>query len=316
MRREPAVTPGEPRRPVPRPTIMPGRTSVTASVVALAALTASACGDQAPTTSTEPVGHEQLYTATAPVLETPDGPPYLCLGAMTSSLPPTSCGGAEITNWSWDEVDDAESMGGTTWGTYTVVGTYDGEQFTLAEPPAPPADPNVPGGDAPTFPTPCEEPAGGWAVVDHANTTHEAMAAAISYAEAQPDHAGTWVDQSINPTFGGDDPADAEAAANDPTQLVLNFRFTGDIERHQQAIRDIWGGALCVSLAEHTQAELQAIQNELHGEYPGVLMSGFDPVTGMVDVQVVFDDGGLQREVDERYGPGVVRITGRLRPVD
>jgi hypothetical protein len=288
----------------------------TASVLTLAGLAASACGEEAHTTVTEPDGDEQLFTATATVLETPDAPPYLCLGAMTSSLPPTGCGGAEITNWSWDELEDAQSMGGTTWGTYTVVGSYDGERFTLTEPPVQPAERDGSVGEAPTFPTPCQEPAGGWAVVDEATATDEAMSAAIAYAEAQPDHAGTWVDQSINPALRDNDSSDIESAANDPTKLVLNIRFTGDIERHEAELRDIWGGALCVSLAEHTQAELRDIQNELHSGLSGVLMSGVDSVTGMVDIQLVFDDGSLQAELDERYGSGVVRISARLQPLD
>lgn len=295
---------------------MPRHRGVTASVLALAGLAAAGCGDQAPPTVTAAVGDEQVYTATAPVLDTPDGPPHLCLGAMTASLPPTGCGGPEITNWNWDDVDDAESMGGTTWGTYTVVGTYDGERLTVTEQPAPPTTPAGLADDAPAFSTPCEEPAGGWAVVDEATATDEALYAAIGYAEAKPDHAGTWIDQSINPALDGPDAAGAEAAANDPTRLVLNLRFTGDLERHEQAVREVWGGALCVSLAEHTETELRTIQNELHGELPGVLASGIDPVTGVVTVDVIVDDGSIQRDMDDRYGAGVVRISARLRPAD
>ena len=307
----------EPRQGAPRPTTMFRRRRVTASVLALAGLAAAGCGDQAPPTVTTAVGDEQIYTATAPVLDTPDGPPHLCLGAMTASLPPTGCGGPEIRNWNWDDVDDAESMGGTTWATYTVVGTYDGERFTLTETPTPAGEPHsVVGAELPDFSTPCEEPIGGWAVVDEAIATDEAMSAAITYAEAQPDHAGTWIDQSINPALHDGDPADAEVAANDPTRLVLNLRFTGDLERHEQAVREIWGGALCVSLAEHTETELRAIQNELHGELPGVLASGVDPVTGVVTVDVIVDDGSIQRDMDDRYGAGVVRISARLRLAD
>jgi len=37
---------------------------------------------------------------------------------------------------------------------------------------------------------------------------------------------------------------------------VLNVRFTKDLARHEADIRTIWGGALCVSKALHTLAEL------------------------------------------------------------
>lgn len=284
---------------------------VTLGVVA----TLAACGEGGgDVTASESSDQPQRFTATATVLESPEHGPQLCLGAVATSLPP-QCGGPDITNWDWDEVDGAESMAGTTWGFYTVVGTYDGDRFTLTEPPAQPDEQAVSAEPTPTFPTPCPEPEGGWAVVDEATATEEAMYAAIAYADGQPDHAGTWVDQSINPAMADSD-ADVEAAANDPTTLVLNIRFTGDLDRHEAELRAIWGGALCISLAEHTEAELRAIQDELHGEFPNVLMSSVNSVTGMVEFEVAFDDGSLQQEADNRYSVGVVQISSRLRPVD
>lgn len=284
-------------------------------VIAAAGFAVAGCGDATPVTSTESAsGQEQRYTATATVLESPEHGPQLCLGAVTASLPP-QCGGPDIVNWSWDDVDGAESMAGTTWGSYTVIGTYDGERFTLTEPPAPPTDHAGVGSEQPTFPTPCEEPADGWTVVDEPTAPDEAMYAAIDYAAAQAEHAGTWVDQSINPALTEAGSDTVESAANDPTKLVLNFRFTADLDRHEQEIRAIWGGALCVSLAEHTEAALRTIQDELHAELPAVLSSGVDTVTGVVEIQVVLDNGDLQQQVDDRYGPGTVRISSALQPV-
>jgi hypothetical protein len=285
-------------------------------VLALVGLAVAACGDEPPVTSTEPFDDEQHYTATATVLESPEHGPQLCLGAVATSLPP-QCGGPDIDNWSWDDVE-AESMSGTTWGYYTVVGTYDGERFTLTEPPSDPAE-RAPGSaflEPFRFDTPCEEPPDGWGVVDEATATWDALTAAIEHAETQSDHAGTWLDQSINEALRDADPEEAEAAANDPTQLVLNFRFTGDIERHEREIREIWGGALCVSLAEHTERELRDIQARLHGEAPDLLSVGVDSVQGVVELHVIVDDGRLQQELDDRYGAGLVRVTSALTPVD
>jgi hypothetical protein len=39
--------------------------------------------------------------------------------------------------WDWDTVDEKESVRGTTWGRYHVVGTFDGEQIRLTAPPVP-----------------------------------------------------------------------------------------------------------------------------------------------------------------------------------
>jgi hypothetical protein len=285
------------------------------SLIIFAGLVLAACGEDPPVTSTEPPAgaDEQRYTATAVVLESPEHGPQLCLGGIATSLPP-QCGGPDIVNWNWDDVV-AESMAGTTWGSYTVVGTFDGERFTLTEPPSEPVADQGPERQ-PSFPTPCEEPPGGWVVVDEATTTHDAMYAAIEHAEAQPDHAGTWLDQSINPALQDEDAADVEAAANDPARLVLNFRFTGDLDRHEREIREIWGGPLCVSLAEHTASQLHEIQRELHDLAPGLLSVGVDSVRGVVELHVIVDDGSLQQELNDRYGAGLVHVDSALTPVD
>jgi hypothetical protein len=58
----------------------------------------------------------------------------LCLGAIAESYPP-QCGGVPIENWSWDGIDGSETSGDVTWGSYAVQGTYDGESFTVTQPP-------------------------------------------------------------------------------------------------------------------------------------------------------------------------------------
>ncbi|WP_146197319.1 hypothetical protein [Promicromonospora sp. AC04] len=85
-------------------------------------------------------------TAVATVLQEGDGPPELCLGGVAESLPP-QCGGPEIAGWDWEAVE-ADSAQDTTWGEYTVEGTWDGETFRLtdaapAEQPVSPDDPRL-----------------------------------------------------------------------------------------------------------------------------------------------------------------------------
>lgn len=272
----------------------------------------SACGDEtAPGTTS--VGGDQRYTATATVLESPDHGPQLCLGGVNESLPP-QCGGLDITNWEWSDVD-SESASGTTWGTYTVVGTYDGTAFTLTDPAQPPS--SVPNTEPPSdFGTPCAAPDGGWAVVDEATATDDAMNAAIGYANEQSDFAGVWLDQSINEELAEASDDEIEGIANDPTRLVLNVAFTGNTEQHEAALREIWGGALCVVQADHTEDDLRAIQQELHEEYDGLLGSGVDTQAGRVTVSVIADDGSLQAELDDRYGEGVIVVSSALQPVE
>lgn len=248
------------------------------------------------------------YTASATVLESPRHGPQLCLAGVQESLPP-QCSGPDIIGWDWDAVEGEDSANGTTWGTYTVVGTWDGKALTLTEPPRSPAPPEQDAGFE--LSTPCPEPEGGWQVVDSSTATEESMQAAIEYARSQPTVGGAWVDQSLNPAR--DEPAN-ESSANDPTMLILNVAFTDDLERHEEAIREIWGGALCVSQARMSAAELAGIRAELEADVSNILFSALDEVRGQVQIGVPVDDG-LQQRLDERYGPDVVEVQAQLRPV-
>jgi hypothetical protein len=86
---------------------------------------------------------------------------------------------------------------------------------------------------------------------------------------------------------------------------ILNVRFTGNLERHERALRAIWGGALCVTMAERTAAELETIQDALQDELSPIVASAILP-TGRIHLHVVVDDDGLQQRLDDRYGPGLV----------
>jgi len=173
-------------------------------------------------------------------------------------------------------------------GEYVVIGTYDGERFTVTEPPTPAPPPAPESGLIPS--TPCPAPPQGWGVIDAATTGYEALDAARAYAEAQPDYAAVWLDSSI-----------------------LNVQFTGNLERHERALRAVWGGALCVSMGERTAAEVEAIRAALHDELSP--MGTAILAAGRIGLQVVVDDG-LQQRLDDRYGPGLVEVSALLVPTD
>jgi len=59
----------------------------------------------------------------------------LCLGAVAESSEPPQCGGPAIEGWDWTGVDDVRSAEGARWGTYIVLGTWDGEQMTVTQAP-------------------------------------------------------------------------------------------------------------------------------------------------------------------------------------
>lgn len=250
--------------------------------------------------------------AVTTVLDDGDGA-ELCLGAVAQSLPP-QCGGSRLIGWDWaDHEGDYEEVNGVRWGDFAVTGTFDGTDLTPTS--VVPADEHEPSGDVEEpesdFSTPCEEPQGGW-VVDPATTTEEAQQTAIRVARRLPTFGQLWVDHSINPA-ADDEPGglEWELAMSDPQYVVVNVAVTDDLAGAEAAIREVWGGPLCVSEAAMTGDDLRRIGRE-NGELPGVL--GWGGESYPLDAYVTFDDGTLQAWVDQEYGEGVVIVTSALRP--
>jgi len=146
------------------------------------------------------------------------------------------------------------------------------------------------------FAAPCPAPAGGWQVVDGARATVAAIQEVLARAATSDGAAGAWIDQ--------------DGGQNDPRRLVVVVRTTGDVGATEEALREIWGGALCVTRAERTEAELRA-----DGSDPGFLSVAVDVVVGRVDAQVWLATPQDRARLDERFGPGVVRLESVLQPV-
>jgi hypothetical protein len=255
-----------------------------------------------------PVSPAQLYEANTTILESREHGPELCLGGVADSLPP-QCGGVPIANWGWDMVDGEESASGTTWGTFHVVGTYDGSTFTVSD-----AGPyEMPPSDSPDFTAPCPEPAGGWVAPDPDRATDDDMRAAARAAEDEPDSAGVWID------YVGEPPTDEVPVA--PGGVILVAAFTGNLERHEAELHEVWGGPLCVTQHERTLRDLMRIQAELGSEI-GVELglqgtwSAVDVVQNEVEFGVVVADDEMRAAIDARYGAGAVRLMPALTPVD
>lgn len=256
-------------------------------------------------TTTPSTGTTEVY-ALATVLQAQGGPAALCLAAVAESYPP-QCSGPPIPNWDWGKVSGQTKASGVTWGEYVVIGTYDGERFTLTGPASTPEEYDGPlpsRGEDPSLLTPCEEPAGGWAVVDPSLVGQGDLDRTVEAASTLDGYADLWVDQSPGLAQG-------EEPTNDRTRLVLNVRVTGDVAAAEERLRQTWGGALCVTKAQRTEAELRGIQERLV-EVPGILTSSYG--RDVVSLDVFYDDGTIQRSMDATYGAGVVVVTSALQP--
>ncbi len=247
-------------------------------------------------------GARQRYEANGIVRQADGRGPELCLGLVLTSWVP-QCSGTPVTNWDWDRVDGEQHQAGVTWGTYRVVGTYDGTSFTVAE--AAPSQPTPPTQREPFRPG-CPEPAGGWPQPDPARATEADKQAALGRARSQPDFAGAWVSYV--------DPAS--------TKFVLTVAFTGDLDRHEQQLRERWGGRLCVTRKARAFRELSRVQRELQPSGAAtkelglqVLWGWLDEYANAVNLMVVVGADRAQTALDQRYGAGVVRVDAALKPV-
>lgn len=270
----------------------------------LLALPLAACSTEDEMRAVDPAATGEPSTGTpseAAPTPVPDGPvrtsglvtvldpgtgPQLCLGAVAESYPP-QCGGPAIEGFEWGDVGFEEASG-VRWGTYALTGTFDGTTFTatdaipaalydaMAEPP------QMPPGAA------CETPA----TTDTAMATPEDLDATLAAASALPGYATAWL-----------------------TGNTINVAVTEDAAGAESALRETWGGPLCVTTVERTDADLNAINQELQAALPTLLTSGsFAPDT--LDAQVVFDDGSIQEWVDATYGEGLVRVSSALQPAE
>ncbi|WP_214415757.1 hypothetical protein [Sphaerisporangium fuscum] len=96
---------------------------------------------------------------------------------------------------------------------------------------------------------------------------------------------------------------------------MLNVAFTGDATAREPAIRELWGGALCLSGAQRTEVELRKLQERAQKEIKDQYSASVDERAGHIEIGFRMARPELQREVDEKYGKGLVTLKGLLAPV-
>ncbi|MEQ1736370.1 MAG: hypothetical protein ABL886_08205 [Rhodoglobus sp.] len=106
-------------------------TSLSLAVLAAAAVLVTGCTPAATPGST-PAPLNASVQGQGTVIQMGDSAPEFCLGGIAESYPP-QCSGPELVGWNWDTAEGHETVGDVTWGTYAVMGTWDGSRLTVSE---------------------------------------------------------------------------------------------------------------------------------------------------------------------------------------
>ena len=219
------------------------------------------------------------------VIDDGDGP-EMCLGAVAESYPP-QCGGPALSDFDWGDVGSEEAAG-VRWGSYALTGTFDGSTFTVTD--------AIPAALYDTLAEPEQEPLAAACddptTTDTAKATPEDLDATLAAASALPTYASAWL-----------------------TGNTINVAVTEDAEGAEAELRTTWGGMLCVTTVERTDADLNEVNQELQAALGEQLLTSGSTSPDSLDAQVVFDDGSIQEWVDATYGDGLVRISSALVPV-
>jgi hypothetical protein len=307
--------------------------AATSSVAPTSPITTGEVTTTTVSVTTSIAGHTSLPAVEGPmfetvttVLESADHGPELCLGGVLDSLPP-QCGDVPITNWDWDAIRGEDSANGTTWvDSAYVTGRFDGSRFTVVSARVATADDVARfRSEWPDFHAPCPEPADGWLAAAAGADPNAQLSEdnpVGQYVQSQPDGAGWWVDGSIDPNWPN--------GYSDPRKTIVVASFTGDLSRHEADLRELWSGALCVTLAKYSAQQLHDLALEVNAlmEPDGTMplsngtvlrvLSFSDSgnfLTGTVDLDVMAAYPEAQQWFDQSYGPGRVVLKGVLRPL-
>jgi hypothetical protein len=170
------------------------------------------------------------------------------------------------------------------------------------------------------FPMPCESPPQGFHIRDPGRVGAEDEQAAVTYAEKQAEHGGTWLHWDPSLTR-------AERARSPSKKGVFVFTFTENLEAHRRQLERLWGGPICVARADittDTQTGIVAHAAALlrrEGRQHGMLCQSFalssDNTKGPRRVHVgalAWDPAKLSRWLSDELAGFPVEVTSPLVP--
>ncbi|MGB7449056.1 MAG: hypothetical protein WA892_08015 [Ornithinimicrobium sp.] len=236
-----------------------------------------------------------------------DDPPVVCFGPVAEAYPP-ECDGPLILGLDWEEMPNQRESQDVRWGQARVVGTYDGQAFTLNRPPMPPTFPVESDGGIGLNPYAqlCTEPfdddddGSGWDGMSLEAETARREAAHI--LESKSGYVSSYM-------------TDARSVLN-----VLVVPGT-DLVDLRSDLSEVWEGGLCVQSrkAPPRDAVYAAMDALGRASLPELYSWSAAPEGGLnVEVLLADDDtvNAVQQVVSAYLDPDGVHINGALVPFD
>lgn len=293
-----------------RPTARQALIGLAPVLALLGACAATAPGGGA---SSAPTDADTRYAAQTTILQPADAEPMLCLGGVMESYPP-QCGGPVVVGLDWGDVADAETASGVTWGTAWVVGTYDGETFTLTEPARqePPAGVTQPGpGTHSAFEPLCTDP---WRGGDEDALTWEEFApdapereVAERYLDAESQELVTLLQERAASL-----PGFVELYVSDgQSEFNVLLAPGSDLAAAHASLREVWPGWLCVGTSEAgavSNDDAMAAADAFGAAFQdpsadGILGWSPNTMAGTFDVGVILETPQLRERINEVLQP-------------
>lgn len=225
--------------------------------------------DGKPGQSAPPAEKSGLYVGSGTVLQQDGKEPQLCHSVVATR--PPQCGGLKLAGWEWGKTPSSHEQG-VRWSEQEVylVGTYDGNTFTVKRPPLSREEARAgvskellkktEGAFEPKVA--CPVPEGGWKVQNDKKISEDDLFAVSSEVAKWPNHGSLWVVNTEKPGPATD--------GNAPTvpvgSRVVNVTVTDDPAEAEKRIRQWWGGPLCVTQTKVNHARFAEIRTELEKE--------------------------------------------------
>lgn len=273
------------------------------------------------------------------VQQSPTHEPTLCYPVRTGFE--ERCWGIPITNWEWEKVGGKyDGTHATESRNYVLIGTWADGKLTLTEDPILEKEytgprPEETWGNKPPHDPPCKAAPGAWA------QKHFPDWSPTSFWDKYPELGNPGMNPNAPKEVESErvktlphvvsawtrplDPQTGKVVDEEPKRdsyEVLSVGVAGSTHKARRQLSKIYSGPLCVVNSRVRRDRLNEIPDEIHNfltanpEFQKYAMPVANVNHAHIELDVMYDDGGLQKTMDKKYGKGLVFVRSTaLHPI-